>query len=214
MYKIIDIRNDLPVNKKRIEAGGKIPKRTLPIKRIVVHCTDDDDKPGHDVYATAKYDINPNHISSKGCFTITYAYYIERVAKKINIYYCVDHNVITWHVGVWNKDSLGIAIDKKGMQKASEKRKAAIWLCAHLCKQLGLTYKDVVFHRELQYTGWNWDKEQKKKIYRKSCPGWAWDPEKFRQDVKLQLVRKSNAQLCQLFKGAFRRLRKRWGRIL
>jgi len=186
--EIIDIRDKLPINQKRIDAGGKIPKRTKKIKRIVVHCTADDDKDGEDVYAIAKYDINPNHISNEGCYTITYAYYIERVAKEINIYHCVNHDIITWHVGIWNEDSLGIVVDKLPDANAPAKRKAAIELCAKLCRDFGLTYKDVVFHRELQYTGWNWNKSKTEKVYRKSCPGWAWDPDIFRADVSTEIL--------------------------
>jgi len=49
-YKIIDIRDKLPTNQKRLTNGEKIPKRDDSINRIVIHCSADDDKPGEDVY--------------------------------------------------------------------------------------------------------------------------------------------------------------------
>lgn len=186
MYKIKDIRDKLPVNKNRITTGGKIPKRVLSIKRIVVHCSADDDKPGADVFALAKYDVGPNHISLKGCYTFTYHYYVENVDNEVKIYKCVDHSIVTWHVGSWNNTSLGVAVDKTADDKAPEKRQAVIWLVAKLCKELGLKSTDVKFHRELQGTGWYFRKG--KKVLRKTCPGLAWDADSFRNDVQTHLT--------------------------
>jgi len=123
---------------------------------------------------------------------------IEQVNKKIKIYKCVDHNIITWHVGNWNKDSLAIGIDKQGKDEAPEKYKAAIWLAAKLCEELKLKSKDVVFHRELKGTGWFL--RNGKKVYRKSCPGWGWESaDKFRGDVIIQLIKRR--KLWSLFRN-------------
>lgn len=196
---ILDIRDKLPVNKKRLAMGGKIPLRKGDISRIVIHCSADDDKPGEDVYGLAKYDINPNHISSKGCFTFTYHYYIEQVGGKIRIYRCVDNNTVTWHVGKWNKDSIAIGVDKRGEDEAPEKYKVAVWLAAKLCKELGLTQRSVVFHRELEGTGWFW--RNGKKVYRKSCPGWGWKSAgQFRKDVATMLMPRRCEKLLRFFR--------------
>jgi len=186
-YQIIDFRDALPVNTFRINAGGKIPKRSVKgIQRIVIHCTDDDDKQGSDIYGLAKYDIGPNHISKHGCYTMTYTYYIESVNNSLKIYHAVDDEVITWHVGYWNEDSLAIGVDKLANDKAPDKWTAAVWLSAYLCKRLYLKPKQVVFHRELERTGWYW--REGKKVLRKTCPGMVWDPVKFREDVTLELL--------------------------
>ena len=200
-YKIKDIRDMLPVNKTRLANGEKIPIRKGDINRIVIHCSDDDDKPGEDVSGLAKYDIGPNHISKKGCFTFTYHYYIEQVGKEIKIFKCVNHNIVTWHVGSWNMGSLAIGIDKRGEDEAPEKYEAAVWLAAKLCKELELSSKSVVFHRELKGTGWYLNKG--KKVYRKSCPGWGWGKAcNFRREVALQMIK--NRSFWNLFRDRLR----------
>lgn len=184
-YSITDIQSKLPTNKLRLDRGEKIPVRKGPIKRLVLHCTDWDDKPGENVYDVAKYDVTPNpkhHISTDGCFTITYTYFLEKVMDDIRIYKCLDHHIKSWHVGSWwNDSSLGVSVMKLGEDPAPDLYEAAVWIITKLTKDLAINIPDIVFHRELQFTGWN--VVNSKKVLRKTCPGMVWDPDKFRAQI-------------------------------
>lgn len=197
-YIITDIRKKLPTNKMRLDRGEKIPVRKGPIKRLVLHCTDWDDKDGENVYDVAKYDVTPSpnhHLSKDGCFTITYAYFIEKTAKKVVIYQCLDHHIKSWHVGQWwNDSSLGVAVMKKGEDPAPDLYKAAAWLITKLTKDLAINIPDIVFHRELQFTGWVLDSKQKK-VLRKTCPGLVWKPDQFRAEIESNLKKESTVSL-------------------
>lgn len=197
-YIITDIRSKLPTNKLRLDRGEKIPVRKGPIKRLVLHCTDWDDKGGENVYDVAKYDVTPSpnhHLSKDGCFTITYTYFIENVNEKVTIYQCLDHHIKSWHVGQWwNDSSLGVAVMKKGEDPAPDSYKAAIWLLTKLTKDLAINIPDIVFHRELQFTGWVLDSMQKKAL-RKTCPGLVWDPGKTRELIVQGLEKESTVAI-------------------
>lgn len=163
-----------------------IPRRDVAgIERIVLHCTADDDMPGADVYALAKYDISPQcHINpNEGCPTITYHYYIEFVNGDCVVYWCLDHDVRAWHVAAWNATSLAVAMDYDGVSvPPALKWDAAAKTVAWLLHELGLPAAAAVFHRELQGTGWS-PGPNGERVYRKQCPGEHLDPWEFREKV-------------------------------
>lgn len=167
-----------------------IPRRT-DINTIVLHCTADDDKPDVDVFKLARYDVSPScHINpGVGCPTITYHYYIEFVGGDCMIYRCLDHGVKAWHVGAyWNATCLGVALDYDGASELPKmKWDAAAKMIAWLCRELEIEPAHVMFHRELEHTGWVRGAHGER-ILRKTCPGHRLDPAKFREDVASHLA--------------------------
>jgi len=161
------------------------------ITTLVLHCTADDDKPRADVFHLALYDIGPYcHINpGVGCPSITYHYYIEYVDGTCTINRCLDDKVKAWHVGPhWNATSLGVAIDYDGESELPKaKWEAAAKLMAWLCRELGLPVSRVVFHRELEHTGWRRGPHGEK-VLRKTCPGHLLDPVEFREAVATHLA--------------------------
>ena len=184
----IDLRNELPRHRSK-----KYKQRPISqIKRIVVHTTDWATTP----LRIAKYDIKPNHISDTGCPAITYH---EMIGKDGTLYSTLPYNETSWHVGMWNPGSLGIALcykcsDKQGKDVRAPKRILLHTLetrCGEICLKLGLTPDKVVGHRELKGTGWTMFKGSKR--LRKTCPGIK---------VDLKLVRRNVARYMQVVLGA------------
>jgi N-acetyl-anhydromuramyl-L-alanine amidase AmpD len=175
-----------------------MPDLRKTIKRIVVHTTDWDVTPEE----LAAYDIGPNHISNTGCPTITYHYLIEQDGRVVK---AADHEWVTWHVGNWNRGSLGVALVYKtdpAYEKAKVKGKptppladehmpsgkmndSMIWLLVQLCIHEGVPPNKIFGHRELYGTGWFNDKGSKR--LRKTCPGMAVDMDRLRQRVTIAL---------------------------
>lgn len=172
----------------------KIPKRSLSdIKKLVVHCTDWEITPQELV----KYDLGPNHISSTGCPTITYHYFIARDGT---VNRTALPEWITWHAGNYNNSSLAITLAYK-TDALFEQGKKVIPnpnniptiqmmeslhpLLALLCKTYGVIPPNIQGHRELFGTGWIFVKEHKQ--LRKSCPGMAVDLDLMRKNVALIL---------------------------
>ena len=166
-----DISEVLPTNgppEIREEAG---------IDTIVLHCTA---MPGWNVWDTARYHTNPNHISDEGCPTIAYAYFVEPDGL---MYRCLSHDIRSWHVGPWNDRALGVcmAYDAEEEPPPREQLLAAAELCATLALELELGPDRVKGHRELEGTGYvveNGVREERKK-----CPGRAVDMDAFRRLV-------------------------------
>lgn len=157
------------------------------IKRIVVHTTDWIVTPKD----LATYDIGPNHISSSGCPGITYH---EMITDKGIIYQTLPWAEISWHVGMWNPGSLGIALvyrvsnsDGKDTYAPTTYSLLALQTrCGDICLELGLTPNKVVGHRELKGTGWFWGNGSRR--LRKTCPG---------LQVDLNLLRTNIAKYMQ-----------------
>ena len=167
---IADIRDKLPTHLSK-----KYLQRELKdIKKIILHC-DDLDKT---VYEIAEWDLQPNPISSTGCPSITYSYFIEKDGKA---YYSSDVRNITWHVGNHNKESLAICLQYKATGNPNPppvvQLEAAYDVITRLCLWLGVEPTSIFGHRELKGTGWFYDRNGKVK-YRKSCPGWKIDLDK------------------------------------
>jgi len=188
--KYEDLRSVLQAPPYINEHFDELPQRGL-IHTLVLHCTADDDKPSADVFNLAKYDIGPEcHINTGvGCPCITYHYYIEFVNGDVTLFRCLDDNVKAWHVGPhWNATALAVSIDYDGSSVLPQaKWDAAAKIMAWLCKELGLSVDSVVFHRELEHTGWIRGMHGEK-VLRKTCPGHRLDPVEFRRDVARHLA--------------------------
>lgn len=188
----VDISADLP---RQTEQSYK--KRDLSaIQLIVIHTTDWDTTPQE----LAAYDIRPftmykgekiwNHISKKGCPAITY----HEIAMKDKLYKTLDWEEESWHAGKWNKQSIAIAMMYKCTKDGEDQLeppdnmlKIVQTRCGDICLELGLTPDVVKGHRELEGTGWFWEKGSRR--LRKTCPG---------KKVDLDLLRKNVAMYMQV----------------
>lgn len=194
-----DIIYKLPVH------PTKKPKKQNKIKKIVVHTTDGVVTP----QGLAKYDIGPNHISKTGCPSVTYHYLINQSGKAGK---CCPHEVVTWHAGPHNNQSLAVAFNYKtdaGWEKAAVQGVATekppnsdnkpsqaatitlLRLLEHLCLTEGVHPTEVYGHRELKGTGWFMFKGSRK--LRKTCPGMSVDM-KWIRDSTIKNVQRSLKQ--------------------
>lgn len=187
--KIDDLSLVLPVH------PSKKPSTRKAIKRLVVHTTDWEITPED----LALYDIQPNHISSTGCPTITYTYLIEKSGRIVK---ATDHGVVTWHVGNWNSTSLGIALVYKtdsaferelvaGRARpkvnprylpSGEQMSSLLDLLTELSISLKVPPTHVVGHRELSGTGHILNSKGSK-VLKKTCPGMGVDLDVLRYDT-------------------------------
>lgn len=178
MQPTLDLSRTLPRHATKIYDYRDISD----ISRIVVHTTDWACTP----LELANYDIGPNHISSTGCPAITYHGLIMPDAAWIKT---LPYTEVSWHVGVWNPGSLGIALvyrvsDGNGQDAyapAEKQLKALLRACGSLCLQLGVEPINVIGHRELKHTGWVFFKGSRK--LRKTCPGLRVDMDLVRERV-------------------------------
>jgi hypothetical protein len=179
---IIDVSLTLPRHPTK---RSKWRKKS-DIKRVVIHTTDINSNP----WALARYDIGPNHISLTGCPCITYANIIMDSGL---VYRTLAAQEVSWHVGMWNFSSLGVALmykcsDDKGVDSfgpTQEALNSLYALVAKQCLELKLEPDCVVGHRELEYTGFKWI--NLRKSYLKSCPGWKVDMDSVRFLVTLEM---------------------------
>ena len=134
--KLLDITDELDRHPTKTYKLRNLRK----IKRIVVHTTDWTTTP----HRIAKYDVEPNHISSTGCPAITYH---EMIGTSGEPYRTLDYKEVSWHSGVWNPTSLAIALcyrcsNKKGEDVYKPKKKLMKALqvrCGEMCLELGLS---------------------------------------------------------------------------
>ena len=145
------------------------------INRLVIHCSDS----SGNLESVMSYDAGPNHISKEGLPNLTYHYWIDRdyVAQTLPL------NVISWHVGQWNNDSIGACLRYRAtgaMEPPSkEQMLLAVELASTVCLQLKMTPDQVVGHRELPGTGY----DVRTGSLRKECPGILLDMTEFRYNV-------------------------------
>ena len=161
------------------------PDRRDPrgIDTIVLHCTA---MRGWNVWDVARYHTGPNHISSEGCPTTGYAYFVERDGLS---YRCLPHDVRSWHAGPWNERAIGVclAYEAEDLPPSPAQLAAAVDLCAWLAAGLGLSPERVLGHRELEGTGYVL--EGGVRVQRKECPGRAVDMDEFRRRVACAMER-------------------------
>lgn len=186
MAAVIDIKNVLPRHETRTYNKRKLSD----IKRLVIHTSDWLATPEQ----IASYDISPKcHISpGKGCPAVTYA---EMINTDGVCFSTLDWTEVSWHVGVWNKSSLGLVLLYKCSDSSGEdvsafnlvyapttKMLSSAWKrSGDILLKLGLppTDKHLVGHRELRFTGWL-PGAKGSRVLRKTCPGWGVDMDAFR----------------------------------
>lgn len=83
-------------------------KRKVDIEQVIVHCTATDSPAWDNPLACINYDLQPNHISRKGCPFATYHFYVNKPGE---IYQLVSMNYFTWNVTGQNSDSVAICIN-------------------------------------------------------------------------------------------------------
>lgn len=81
------------------------------IEQIIVHCTATDSQKWDDPEACINYDLQPNHISRKGCPTATYHLYVEQDG---DISQLVSFYIKTMNCSGQNQDSIAICINHGG----------------------------------------------------------------------------------------------------
>ena len=163
----------------------KYKRRTQPPKRIVVHCSDLEISPQE----LAVFDTAPNHISSTGCPAITY----HQVYEESRAFKTLDYDEISWHVGLWNKGSLGVCLlykptDEFGMDSFGPPLRTyqtAVQQIAKLCLKFRIPPYEVYGHRELKGTGWFFWKGSRR--LRKTCPGLEIDLDRMRSEIGMYI---------------------------
>lgn len=175
MIEMVDLWGKLPLNATK----GFTTRRLKDVECLVVHCTDVE---GWTPQRLNEYDIGPNHISKTGCPTCTYHDYI-RIGGEW--YHMVDYDVRTWHVGKWNKTSIGVALEfkpDKDHNPDPDMMNTLIEYLATACLFLGLAPRTIVGHRELEGTGYILDESGHLRLL-KTCPGLEIDLDKLRELV-------------------------------
>lgn len=180
MTNYTDLRDKLPRHKKRKPTVRSLEK----VDMIVVHCTDWVVTP----LELAEYDIAPfqmvrgqkvwNHISKKGCPTITYHDMIDEHGE---IYHTEYYKYVTWHAGKWNRRSVATSLIYKATNKGKPNHRppkkaveALQKLLVSQCLVLKVLPSMIKGHRELEDTGWIWKltkNAKKRKSLLKWCPG-------------------------------------------
>lgn len=160
------------------------------IDTVVLHCTA---MFGWNVWDVARYHTGPNHISSGGCPTIGYAYFVEPDGL---IYRCLPHGIRAWHAGPWNDRAIGVCLAYDATDEPPPERQlaAAAELCALLVATFGLASDRVLGHRELEGTGY--ELVEDKVVQRKECPGMAIDMDRFRRMVEGALERAGGPEVA------------------
>lgn len=145
------------------------------INRLVIHCSDSNG----DLESVMSYDAGPNHISKEGLPSLTYHYWIGKdyVAQTLPL------NVVSWHVGQWNSDSIGACLRYRATGAKEpppfSQMLLAVELASTVCLQLKMTPDQVVGHRELPGTGY----DVRTGSLKKECPGMLIDMTEFRYNV-------------------------------
>ncbi|NDI37193.1 N-acetylmuramoyl-L-alanine amidase [Chengkuizengella sediminis] len=154
---ITDLRGKLPEHKIK-----KYKKRRLEdIRSIGIH---------HSLTLTGSAESFARyHVGNNNWPGIAYPYVIDHDGR---IYWCWDHDVITYHVGNSNKHALGICMvgDFRKQLPTKKQYQSSLWLVDYLKRQLP-NVTQIKGHSE--YLGYSW----------KSCP--VIDMNKFRSDVEM-----------------------------
>jgi len=153
--QIVDLRGKLPTHKTK----KYNTRKESDIRSIAIH---------HSLTVSGSPEAFATyHVNTNGWPGIAYPYVIQRDGI---IYKCLDHSVLSYHVGDSNKHSLGICLvgDYRTQQPTPEQYAAALWLVQKLQKELP-NAKEIKGHSE--YPGYSW----------KACPVISMD--KFRNAV-------------------------------
>lgn len=88
-----------------------VVRRISRIEEIIIHCTATDSEKWDDPEACIDYDLNPNHISKRGCPTATYHYLVNQTG---DVHQLVSANIKTWNCSGHNQGSIAVCINHGG----------------------------------------------------------------------------------------------------
>lgn len=141
--KIVDIRKSIRVSDKKPLRYRDVSK----IRSLAIH---------HSLTTSGSPEAFANyHIDTNGWPCIGYTYVIMRNGT---IYWCMDHNVLTYHVGNSNSHALGICMVgdfRVGRQEPTkEQYDSLLWLLNYLRNTLPNKNLQILGHQE--YPGYSW----------------------------------------------------------
>ena len=143
--KIVDLRGELPVHPyKRYER-----RKIEDLKSVAIHHSLTDNLPGdNDVYAFARY-----HVRDHQWPGIAYTYVID---KDGTVYKCWGVKVVSYHVGQYNKESLGICMvgDFRDYDPSDDQFDALFELLEEVIEAYNLGPNSIKGHSELDGYGW------------------------------------------------------------
>lgn len=162
--KYVDIRQSIPRHTSR-----QWKKRRKPPSWLVLHCLGTDNQ---DPNKTARYHVNPNHISRRGCPGIAYHDFIDKYGT---IYRCNDYTDITWHAKGLNGKSLGVVLGYDGGDTPPPIPQLISYEqhLANLCLSWVISPMKVIGHREVPFRFNLYGKGSRR--YHKECPGFQID---------------------------------------
>lgn len=179
--EIIDIRKTI----RRHPTKKIVYRKETDISSIAVH---------HSLTTSGSPQAFANyHIDTLGWHSMGYHYVIMRDGT---IYWCSDHNVMTYHVGNSNRQALGICMVgdfRRGKQKPTDAQyESLLWLINYLKNTLPNKDLKILGHQE--YPGYAW----------KDCPTTASDVkafmDKIRKDVINYMKKKEESRTLKLLK--------------
>ena len=180
---LIDIRETIPRHATR-----KWKKRKKAPTRIVVHCTG---SANQDPNKTARYHVNPNHISKRGCPGLCYSDFIDDAG---NVYRCNDYSDITWQAKGLNNSSFGVVLAYEGGNEPPHylQHLALEQHLTQLCLDWLIPPTKIIGHRELYKLLFLWGKGSGK--IKKVCPGMQVDLDGLRTMITIRLQSKLYAE--------------------
>jgi hypothetical protein len=119
-------------------------------RQIIVHCTATDSTAWDDPLTCIRYDLGANHISSNGCPTATYHFYI---AKTGNAYQLVSMNLKTWNCSYQNNDSVAVCINHAGTKNnvTPEQYQSLVNCIAYIFDYLDWDYSEESVRERLHF---------------------------------------------------------------
>ena len=179
VLKISDIRAQ--VSKYSNPKFPTLPKRAhKEVSYIVIHSTICDGYPSKmSLNDMMPYCVSKNHFSKSGAPCFSYHMVVEDRKGELKAFRCLDYNIRSWHVGSWNRWSVGIA----SIGPDSVKRKDALaFLATVACLELGLIpdQEVVIFHRDAPGC---YKRTGEERVYFNNCPGSEFERESFAKSV-------------------------------
>ena len=184
--KVVDIRSTIPRHPTRQW------RKRQKIKRIVVHCTASNNQ---DPDRTAHYHVTPgpwNRISKRGCPSIAYH---DFITQQGTIYRCNDYTDWTWHAGLWNRTSIGVALAYRGQDgqiPCAAQFHALITHLVTLCLDKKILPSMVRGHREAPWMMVKLGRGSTR--YKTVCPGMGIDLPALRATVTRYMQRRLLAE--------------------
>lgn len=186
-----DFRNFTPLN-PNLTIRTRDVSQGNTIKTIVFHCTDAE---GWTPMRLAQFFIDERKFP-----ICSYHYYINQE----KIFHMVGENIITYHAGIWNSDSVAFSIDfpssmaeKLKINPDPKLMENAVKMATYLSLKFGVVPSNIKGHRELYLTGWFKNKSGDVEL-RKTCPGMMINLNEFRYEVTKNIQRTLNFMAINL----------------